>query len=62
MVYFCRRFLREYVYLTVLSILHPLALPWQSSGWDSVLPMQGAWVQTLIGELRSCMFEAKIYI
>ena len=39
--YFCRRFLREYVYLTVLSILHPLALPWQSSGWDSALPMQG---------------------
>ena len=29
--------------------------PWQSSGWDSVLPMQGARVRSLVGELRSHM-------
>ena len=29
-------------------------LSWQFSGWDSVLPMQGAWVQFLVGELQSC--------
>ena len=28
-------------------------LPWWSSGWDSVLPMQGAWVRSLVRELRS---------
>ena len=26
-------------------------LPWRSSGWDSVLPMQGAQIQSLNGEL-----------
>ena len=30
-------------------------LPWWSSGLDSALPTQGAWVRSLIGELRSCM-------
>ena len=30
-------------------------IPWQSSGQDSVLPLQGAWVQSLVGELRSHM-------
>ena len=29
-------------------------IPWLSSGWDSVLPLQGAQVQSLVGELRSC--------
>ena len=28
-------------------------LPWWSSGYDSTLPMQGAWVRSLVGELRS---------
>ena len=27
-------------------------LPWWSRGWDSVLPPQGTWVQSLVGELR----------
>ena len=26
-------------------------LPWWCSGWDSTLPMQGAWVPSLVGEL-----------
>ena len=26
-------------------------LPWRSSGSDSAFPMQGAWVQSLVGEL-----------
>ena len=30
-------------------------LPWRSSGQDSALPLQGAQVQALVGELRSCM-------
>ena len=28
-------------------------IPWQFSGWDSGLPLQGVWVQTLVRELRS---------
>ena len=28
-------------------------LPWQSSGWDTTLPLQGEWVRYLVGELRS---------
>ena len=39
-------------------------LPWQSSGLDSVLPMQGVrWVQvqTLVRELRSQMCGLKNY-
>ena len=30
-------------------------LPWWSSGWDSMIPLQGAWVWSLVGELRSHM-------
>ena len=30
-----------------------LGLPWWSSGLDSMLPLQGAWVQSLVRELRS---------
>ena len=30
-------------------------LPWWPTGEDSVLPMQWAWVQSLVGELRSDM-------
>ena len=26
-------------------------IPWRSSGWDSVLPLQGARVHSLVGEL-----------
>ena len=29
------------------------AIPWWSSGQDSVLPLQGTWVQSLVRELRS---------
>ena len=32
-------------------------LPWRSSGWDSVLPLQGARVPSLIGVLRSHMLR-----
>ena len=28
-----------------------MGLPWWSSGWDSELPMQGAWVRSLVREL-----------
>lgn len=30
-------------------------LPWWCSGYDSELPVQGAWVQSLAGGLRSHM-------
>ena len=30
-------------------------LPWQPSGQDSTFPLQGSWVWSLVGELRSCM-------
>ena len=30
-------------------------LPWRSSGWDTMLPLQGAWVQALVRELGSHM-------
>ena len=39
-------------------------LPWWSSGWDSELSMQRAWVQFLVGELRTHMpwgQKVKIY-
>ena len=32
-------------------------LPWRSSAWDSVLPMQGAQVRSLVGELGSPMLH-----
>ena len=32
-----------------------LGLPWQSSGYDSTLPLQGVWVRSLVKELRSHM-------
>ena len=34
-----------------------LGLPWWPSGWDSSLPMQGSWVWSLDGELRSHMLQ-----
>ena len=40
-------------------------LPWRSSGWDSEFPLQGAWVPSLVGELRShkpCSAAKKIKI
>ena len=30
-------------------------LSWQSSGEDSMLPLQGLWVCSLLGNLSSCM-------
>ena len=30
-------------------------IPWWSNGWDSTLLLQGAWVQSLVRKLRSCM-------
>ena len=33
-----------------------------SSGQDSVLPLQGAWVQFLVRELRSCMPQIKQFL
>ena len=38
---------------SVLSTLP--GLPQQASGWNSVLPIPGAWVQSLVGKLRSHM-------
>lgn len=36
--------------------------PWWSIGYDPILPMQGAWVRSPVGELSSHMLhsEAKI--
>ena len=31
-----------------------MGIPWRSSGWDSVLSLPGAWVRSLVRELRSC--------
>ena len=31
-----------------------MGIPWWPSGWESVLLLQGAWVQSLVGELGSC--------
>lgn len=28
-------------------------LPWQFSGWDSMLPLPGSWVRSLVGDIRS---------
>ena len=42
--------LPSWVFKTII-----VGLPWWSSGWDSVLPLQGAWVRSLVRELRSCM-------
>ena len=36
-----------------LKIVYLLGLPWWSSGQDKKLPMQGAWVQSLIRELHA---------
>ena len=32
-----------------------VGLPWRASGWDSTLPLQGAQIQSLVRELKSCM-------
>ena len=34
-------------------------LPWWSSGSDSMLPMPGLWIQSLVGELRSHIHTAQ---
>ena len=33
--------------------------PWQYSGEDSVFSLQGAWVRSLVGELRSCKLHGQ---
>jgi len=38
------------VYKTIML----LGLPWMSSGYDFMLLLQGAWVQSQVRELRSC--------
>ena len=43
------------LYLFVFLKEKTVGIPWQSSGWDSELPVQGAQVRSLVGELRSCM-------
>ena len=35
-----------------------VGLPWPSRGWDSALPLQGARVRSLAGELRSRILHA----
>ena len=37
-----------------------LGFPWKSSAWDSMLPMQGAQIQSLDGKLRNCMPHIKV--
>ena len=37
-----------------VSRIQKLGIPWRSSGWDSALSLPRAWVQSLVGELRSC--------
>ena len=34
-----------------------LGIPWRSSCWESVLPLQGAPVPSLVGGLKSCMLR-----
>ena len=38
----------------VCKIIMLLGLPWMSSGYDSMLLLQGAWVQSQVRELGSC--------
>ena len=37
--------------------LFKLRIPWQFSGWDSVLLLQEEWVRSLVGELKSCLLH-----
>ena len=39
-------------FLLILKI-HIVGIPWRSSGWDSAFSLPRAWVQSLVGELRS---------
>ena len=36
-----------------------VGLPWQSSGYDSVLPLRGVWVLSLVGKLHMLHGMAK---
>ena len=38
----------------LVSKNHLLGIPWWSSREDSMLLLQGTWVRSLVGELRSC--------
>ena len=38
-------------------------LLWWHSGWDSTLPMQGAWVRSLVRELDpTCMLQLRVRV
>ena len=41
--------------VVVVQKLTRRGLPWRSRGYDSAPPMQGAWVPSLIAELRTYM-------
>ena len=49
LINFCRPFSASLLYINTRA----LGLPWWSSGWDVVLPTQGARVWSLVRELRS---------
>ena len=42
----------EFVFLAWCKGVHLWGLPWWSSGWESVLPMQGTQVRSLVRETR----------
>ena len=44
-----------YYLLIFMPFKNSSGLPWWSSSWESALPLEGAQVQSLIGELGSCM-------
>ena len=52
-----------YLWVSLLFCLHlkmnSLGLPWRSSGWDSMLPLQEVWVQSLVRKLRSHVLHSQ---
>ena len=42
-----------------LSKSRKLGLPWQSNGQHSALPLLRAWVQSLVGELRTKVYKLR---
>ena len=45
------------IFLLIHYFKHPPGLPWWSSGYDSTLPVQRAWVPSLVGELGPTCFN-----
>ena len=41
---------------------HNVGIPWWSSDWDSELPMQGAWVRSLVRELDPSCHSWRCYM